>query len=282
MKSPFFGEFMGTMMMILLGDGVVAGVLLKRSKAENSGWIVITAGWCFAVMAGIYTAIACGSSDAHLNPAITLGAAIVSGDYSKLMSYVPAQMLGAFLNDEPSPFLTTGTGVREGKLAFVFSGNGAQFAGMGRDALHSNAAYRDAIEDLDRMLRPDLGWSVICRMPEPWAREAFRAAADIAWRRQGPRVQVLEGNLRRVLGSDATGAQLRALSREAMRSYARYWLEVFRLPVMPIARLVDPHVDMILVGDSLGMVIYGMTSTLAVTLDMMLAHGKAAVRASAM
>jgi len=97
LKSPFFGEFMGTMMMILLGDGVVAGVLLKRSKAENSGWIVITAGWCFAVMAGIYTAIACGSSDAHLNPAITLGAAVVSGDYSKLISYVPAQMLGAFV-----------------------------------------------------------------------------------------------------------------------------------------------------------------------------------------
>jgi glycerol uptake facilitator protein len=96
LKSPFFGEFMGTMMMILLGDGVVAGVLLKRSKAENSGWIVITAGWCFAVMAGIYTAIACGSSDAHLNPAITLGAAIVSGDYSKLLPYVAAQMLGAF------------------------------------------------------------------------------------------------------------------------------------------------------------------------------------------
>jgi lauroyl/myristoyl acyltransferase len=83
-----------------------------------------------------------------------------------------------------------------------------------------------------------LGWSVICRMPEPWAREAFRAAADIAWRRQGPRVQVLEGNLRRVLGPDATGAQLRALSREAMRSYARYWLEVFRLPVIPVERLV--------------------------------------------
>ena len=97
LKSPFFGEFMGTMMMILLGDGVVAGVLLKRSKAENSGWIVITGGWCFAVMAGIYTAIACGSSDAHLNPAITLGAAVVSGDYSKLISYVPAQMLGAFV-----------------------------------------------------------------------------------------------------------------------------------------------------------------------------------------
>ena len=83
-----------------------------------------------------------------------------------------------------------------------------------------------------------LGWSVICRMPESWARRAFQAAADIAWRRQGPRVQVLEGNLRRVLGPDATGAELRALSRESMRSYARYWLEIFRLPVIPVERLV--------------------------------------------
>ena len=83
-----------------------------------------------------------------------------------------------------------------------------------------------------------LGWSVICRMPESWARWAFQAAGDIAWRRQGPRVQVLEGNLRRVLGPDATGAELRALSRESMRSYARYWLEIFRLSVIPVQRLV--------------------------------------------
>jgi phosphatidylinositol dimannoside acyltransferase len=84
-----------------------------------------------------------------------------------------------------------------------------------------------------------LGWSVVCRLPESWAAWAFREAADLAWRRQGPRVQVLEGNLRRVLGPDATGAELRALSREAMQSYARYWLEVFRLPVIPVERLVS-------------------------------------------
>jgi phosphatidylinositol dimannoside acyltransferase len=82
-----------------------------------------------------------------------------------------------------------------------------------------------------------LGWSVVCRVPESWARSAFNATADIAWRRQGPQVQILEANLRRVLGPDATGAELRALSRESMRSYARYWLEVFRLPVTPLERL---------------------------------------------
>ena len=53
MRSPFFGEFMGTLVLILLGDGVVAGVLLKRSKAENSGWMVITTAWGFAVLCGI-------------------------------------------------------------------------------------------------------------------------------------------------------------------------------------------------------------------------------------
>jgi phosphatidylinositol dimannoside acyltransferase len=82
-----------------------------------------------------------------------------------------------------------------------------------------------------------LGWSVVCRLPESWAAWAFRAAADIAWRRQGPQIQLLEGNLRRVLGPEATGAELRVLSRQSMRNYARYWLEMFRLPVTPEERL---------------------------------------------
>jgi phosphatidylinositol dimannoside acyltransferase len=83
-----------------------------------------------------------------------------------------------------------------------------------------------------------LGWSVVCRLPESWGRRAFEFVADIAWRRQGPHIQVLEGNLRRVLGPDATGAEVRAVSRQSMRSYARYWLEVFRLPVTPASRVV--------------------------------------------
>src|SRR4249919_2325289 len=97
MLSPWFGEFMGTLILILLGDGVVAGVLLKKSKAENSGWIVITAGWAFAVMCGVFTAIACGSPGAHLNPAVTLGVALQTGDYSHFFPFVSAQLLGAFV-----------------------------------------------------------------------------------------------------------------------------------------------------------------------------------------
>lgn len=96
MVSPFFGEFMGTLMLILLGDGVVANVLLKQSKAEGGGWMVIATGWCFTVMAGIFTAIACGSKDAFLNPAVTLGFAVSTGNYHKLVPYFAAEMLGAF------------------------------------------------------------------------------------------------------------------------------------------------------------------------------------------
>jgi len=96
MLAKCFGEFMGTLVLILLGDGVVAGVLLKRSKAEGGGWMMITTGWAFAVMAGVFTAIACGSSDAHLNPAVTMGFAVSSGQFAKVAPYIVAQMAGAF------------------------------------------------------------------------------------------------------------------------------------------------------------------------------------------
>src|SRR5215470_6981618 len=97
MTSPWLGEFLGTLILVLLGDGVVAAVLLKRSKAEGSGWIVITAGWALAVMCGVFTAIACGSSDAHLNPAVTLGFAVRAGSYAKFLPYLSAQLLGAIV-----------------------------------------------------------------------------------------------------------------------------------------------------------------------------------------
>src|SRR5580704_18855817 len=97
MHAGWFGEFMGTLVLILLGDGVVAGVLLKKSKAENGGWMVITAGWAFGVMCGVFTAIACGSPEAHLNPAVTLAIALKTGDYSRLVPFALAQLLGAFV-----------------------------------------------------------------------------------------------------------------------------------------------------------------------------------------
>lgn len=96
MEARFFGEFMGTLMLILLGDGVVANVLLKRSKAEGAGWMVIASGWAFAVMAGVFVAVACGSPDAHINPAVTLGIAVATGNFARVVPYFIAQVLGAF------------------------------------------------------------------------------------------------------------------------------------------------------------------------------------------
>ena len=97
MDPRLFGEFMGTLVLILLGNGVVANVVLKKTIGNSSGWIVICTGWALAVMAGVFTAIACGSSDAHINPAVTLAFAVSSGDYSRLFSYTVAQMLGAIV-----------------------------------------------------------------------------------------------------------------------------------------------------------------------------------------
>jgi glycerol uptake facilitator protein len=96
MHGPFLGEFMGTLVLILLGDGVVANVLLKKSKGENSGWIVIATAWGLAVVAGIFTAIAFGSPAAHINPAITLTVALLTGNWSNLALFWTAQILGAF------------------------------------------------------------------------------------------------------------------------------------------------------------------------------------------
>ncbi|MBZ5655071.1 MAG: aquaporin family protein [Acidobacteriia bacterium] len=96
MHGPFLGEFMGTLVLILLGDGVVANVLLKKSKGENSGWIVIATGWGMAVVAGIFTAIAFGSPGAHINPAITFTVALLSGHWSNVGLFWMAQILGAF------------------------------------------------------------------------------------------------------------------------------------------------------------------------------------------
>ena len=97
MHGPLVGEFMGTLVLILLGDSVVANVLLKKTKGENSGWIVISTAWGMAVVAGICTAVASGSPAAHINPAVTLAAAFLSGNWSNVLPFWAAQFLGAFV-----------------------------------------------------------------------------------------------------------------------------------------------------------------------------------------
>jgi glycerol uptake facilitator protein len=92
----FLGEVVGTAVLILLGDGVVAGVLLRRSKAENGGWIVITWGWGIAVLAGVFTSVAVSGGVAHLNPAVTLGlAAIGNVDWGDVPVLIAGQFVGA-------------------------------------------------------------------------------------------------------------------------------------------------------------------------------------------
>ena len=92
------GEVFGTMILILLGNGVVAGVLLNKSKSQNSGWIVITAGWAFAVLAGVFTAVATGSPQADLNPAVTVAKMVAGGTtVSDGVTRIIGEFVGAFI-----------------------------------------------------------------------------------------------------------------------------------------------------------------------------------------
>src|SRR5688572_9144360 len=94
--TPFVAEIVGTMLLIVLGDGVVANVLLSRSKGQNSGWIVITMGWGLAVALSVYSV---GTvSGGHLNPAVTLAlASIGQFQWASVPAYILGQMVGAFL-----------------------------------------------------------------------------------------------------------------------------------------------------------------------------------------
>src|SRR5882724_6737165 len=102
--NPFIAEFIGTTLLVLFGNGVVANVVLSRTKGNNSGWIVITAGWAFAVFVGVF----CSQrfSGAHLNPAVTFAMAAAGKlEWAKVAGYVLAQMAG---------------GVAGGALVFFF------------------------------------------------------------------------------------------------------------------------------------------------------------------
>lgn len=94
--TPFIAELLGTMFLIVLGDGVVANVVLSKTKGYGSGWIVITFGWAIAVFTGVY--VASHGSGAHLNPAITLAmAAFNDFPWSEVPEYIAGQFAGAML-----------------------------------------------------------------------------------------------------------------------------------------------------------------------------------------
>lgn len=94
--SEFSAELIGTMFVILLGNGVVANVVLKGTKGNNAGWMVITTGWALAVFVGVV--IAAPFSGAHLNPAVTVGLALAGKfSWAKVAGYVLAQLIGAMI-----------------------------------------------------------------------------------------------------------------------------------------------------------------------------------------
>jgi glycerol uptake facilitator protein len=94
---PFVGEFIGTMLLIIMGDGVVANVVLNKTKGNNGGWIVIVFGWAMAVFLGVYVSTSLGGSG-HLNPAVTIAmVAFNNFDSTLLPTYILAQFAGAII-----------------------------------------------------------------------------------------------------------------------------------------------------------------------------------------
>lgn len=154
--NPYIAEAVGTMILVLLGDGVVANVLLARSKGQNSGWIVITIGWGVAVTIAVY---AVGRiSGAHINPAVTIALATIgSFPWSSVGGYIAAQTLGAFLGavlvwltylphwrltDDPAAKLavfSTGPAVRNSLANFMTEAIGTAMLLFGILAIGANA-----------------------------------------------------------------------------------------------------------------------------------------------
>lgn len=94
--TAFTGEIVGTAFLIILGDGVVANVLLNKTNGFNSGWIVITMGWAMAVFAGVF--VSASASGAHLNPAVTIALAYLGKfSWSLVPTYIAGQMIGAMI-----------------------------------------------------------------------------------------------------------------------------------------------------------------------------------------
>ena len=133
--QAYIAEFFGTMILILLGDGVVANVLLKNSKGENSGWIVITFGWGMAVAIAVY---AVGPiSGAHINPAVTIGLASIGAfEWVQVPGYIIAQLLGAF------------TGAVLVWLAYLPHWGPTEDAGLKLGVFSTAPAYRNTVANV--------------------------------------------------------------------------------------------------------------------------------------
>jgi Glycerol uptake facilitator and related permeases (Major Intrinsic Protein Family) len=138
--NAYLAEFVGTAILILFGNGVVANVVLSKSKGQNGGWIVITVGWGLAVALGVY---AVGRiSGAHLNPAVTLGLASIGAfDWAHVPGYIASQMAGAFTGSV-LVYLTYYAHWEEPKMLVVSSPATAPLRRSGKNARVHDGIHR--------------------------------------------------------------------------------------------------------------------------------------------
>ncbi len=196
------GEFLGTMFLIILGNGVVANVLLSKSKGESSGWIVITTGWAMAVMVGVFVAISAGAPEADINPAVTIGKWLILGTYDAGQAIITmlAQIAGAFVGavivwlayyrhwaETADPGLklavhSTGPAIRDTTWNFVTELIGTMVLLIGVGAIFSGATGGSPASGLGPYLVGALVWGIGLSLGGPTG-YAINPARDL-----GPRL----------------------------------------------------------------------------------------------
>jgi len=196
------GEFLGTMFLIILGDGVVANVLLSKSKGENAGWIVITTGWAMAVMVGVFVSISAGAPQADINPAVTIGKWLILGTYDAGQAIVTMliQVAGAFVGGvivwltyyrhwaETSDaglklaVFSTGPAIRDTTWNFITEVIGTMVLLIGVGAIFSDATGGNPASGLGPYLVGALVWGIGLSLGGPTG-YAINPARDL-----GPRI----------------------------------------------------------------------------------------------
>jgi glycerol uptake facilitator protein len=198
----FLGELLGTMFLLILGDGVVANVVLNKSKGQDSGWIVITTGWGLAVMVGVFVAISAGAPQADINPAVTIGKWLILDVYDTgqaLMTMV-AQTIGGFLGgvivflsyfrhwgatDDPGTKLavfSTAPAIRDTVWNFMTEMIGTMVLLIGVGAIFTGATAGSPAAGLGPFLVGALVWGIGCSLGGPTG-YAINPARDL-----GPRI----------------------------------------------------------------------------------------------
>jgi glycerol uptake facilitator protein len=196
------GEFLGTMFLIILGNGVVANVLLNKSKGQNGGWIVITTGWAMAVMVGVFVAQSAGAPQADINPAVTIGKWLILGVYTagEAIMTMLAEIAGAFVGavivflayyrhwaETSDPGLklavhSTGPAIRDYKWNFVTEVIGTMVLLIGVGAIFSGATGGSPASGLGPYLVGALVWGIGLSLGGPTG-YAINPARDL-----GPRL----------------------------------------------------------------------------------------------